>query len=297
MRAATTHDRQFRCIDAGPVVHEEAGPAENYRIKEHRELVNGTRIYERYRDGDKMIISIEDCITVEGPLGDEEVISRRLVRVPGVIKFEDILRLVKVEPDDDCGMPWDDQDGWKHELQPIEEFEDAWMSRYENVEYADVVRAFHDTQGYCSSSRGDRKRVMVTDDSYCGESRASRIAYLRSKGASKQVAREVIAYEDRRYIAQIVAWRNDGYPCVYVTCEFEIGEEDTYEDSCGGFEEDYADEAKKEIAGHIASAMADDGYTIVDAPDNQAAYKANRLWHRKDQFRRNLHMFDVGRTE
>ena len=58
-----------------------------------------------------------------------------------------------------------------------------------------------------------------------------------------------------------------------------------------------ADEAKKEIAGHIASAMADDGYTIVDAPDNQAAYKANRLWHRKDQFRRNLHMFDVGRTE
>lgn len=270
--------RQHRVIDfdVPPVQTPSTGAA--YASREVKENSNGVTITERRREGDVMVINVQSTITVNGPLGPEEHQSVKTMRLPAVIDFQVLLDAVKVEEDDHTELPWHSMDGWEHQLE-------AYLSD----SFTGDLAAFKRTRGFVPSHYA-YGRVVVTDESFCGDTRKNRFTYYHNKGASKQVARELVASEDRRYVAQIVKWYAH-YREVYVSVEIKIGGR-VYEESCGGYDEDYGQAgARTEIAGNLIYSLEKDGYTIVGY-DRFAEYNKNRNQHKKDQLERNLHMFD-----
>jgi len=286
--ADSQRNQRFIDVDASP---QGDGTGQDYYHKETISLHNGTSVVERFREADIMVICEETCVLNKSPFGTIKLLNKVEHRIPAVISFDTILSLVTIEPDDDVPMPWDDCDGWEHDVEPYARFVDDRLNGHGTKH---TLIDFKNTRGYFCSSNGSAKRVVVTDDSFCGESENTRIQYLQNKGASKQVAREVIAYENRRYIDQIVEWRIHGYPCIYVSCEFSLGGK-TYEASCNGFEEEYEDVAKEEIASNIAWYLKRDGYTVIGY-DRDAEYKSNRQ-SKIDRLRANLNMFVVGKAD
>lgn len=257
-----------------PLVDPVAGA---YHHREVTDTKHGRTIIDRRRDGNMMIIQITKNVTVDGPLGEEQHESEKTIRMPALIDFQMLLDSVEVEDNDHTKMPWDSGDGWEHVLEGLE-----------SDSFGGSVNDFKKTRGYLPKY----ERVVVTDDSFCGDSRKSRFEYFRRKGASKQVAREMVAKQDQAYIDQLVLWYGH-YQEVYVKLKIEIGGK-TYEDSCGGFDEDYGrNEARREIASNVVYALEKDGYTIIGY-DRHAEYNKNRTWHKKEQLRRNLHLFDWG---
>lgn len=251
-----------------------------YHHREVKDTKHGRTIIERQRDGNTMVITITKNVTFEGRLGEEHHESTKTIRMPALIDFQMLLNAVEVEDDDHTEMPWESGDGWEHAIEELES--DSFGGSSDD---------FKKTRGYLPHrGRYKYERVVVTDESYCGDSRKARFEYFHRRGASKQVAREMVAKQDRAYIDQLVEWY-DHYQEVYVKLEIEIGGK-TYEDSCGGFDEEYGrNEARREIASNVIYALEKDGYTVVGY-DRHAEYNKNRTWHKKEQLRRNLHLFD-----
>ena len=194
--------------------------------------------------------------------------------VPARIKFETIKAKAEITFDDHMGATWEDCDGYEHELLHHRDFNGP-------------EDAFPLARGY---SMGIGKIVTVTDKSFCGDSFKDRYERLRKQGASKQVAREVIASQDREYIDYIVEEYNRGHPDTWwVRIEIEINDE-TYENSLGGiYGEDYArGECLDDVADEVAHMMEKDGWEIVGRPDRKASYRASRLYHMKQK----LNMFN-----
>lgn len=255
--------------------------AGEYYRREVKDTKHGRVTTERRREGDVMVINTQKAIMVDGPLGEEQHESNKTIRLPAIIDFKVLLDAVAVEEDCHTSPPWDDCDGWEHDL------EDYNADRFNGN-----LDAFKKTRGYLSIDRSRYKyeRVVVTDESFCGDSRANRFEYFRRKGAAKQVAHELVAAQDRGYIDQIVEWYGH-YQEVGVSLEIEIGGK-TYESSCHGFEEEYGrDEGRTEVASAVIYDLAKDGFTVVGY-DRHVQYDANRTWHKKEQLRRNLHLFD-----
>ncbi len=267
------HHRQIQLDDDEPVV-----PAGKFYDKQIKDTKRGTIISERYRDADCMVISTSEDLRFNGPHGEETHTSTSTVRIPIHISFEWIKKQANIEPDTDAGMPWEDEDGWEHSIVDTDEFRGS---------YKDLRTAV----GYISHTQG---RVVLNGNSYCGENGTVRLAYFRAKGASKQVARELVATQDRHYIKQIVEWYVDGYPCCYIKIDLKLGGK-TYEAACGGVEEAYAEDTENgmvnEIAGEIAAQLEHDGF-IVTGHDRQAGYQANRKAALKDRLTHNLNLFN-----
>ncbi len=233
---------------------DEPAPVGKFYDKQVRDTKNGPIIVERYHDGDYMVIKTSKDLRIAGPHGEETHTSNRISHIPIHINFEWIKKQADIENDEDCGMPWTDGDGWEHTVEARRDFRGT-------------EEAFSKTRGYISyDCVGYFARVIVNPTSFGWESEADRLAYFRAKGASKQVARECVAFQHRAYVDQIVSWYVDGYHCSFIKIEFELGGK-TYEESCGGIEDDYVDKgALDELAGNIAHALERDGFIVTGEP-------------------------------
>lgn len=158
-----------------------------------------------------------------------------------IIDWQEILDACQVEVDDyDDTAPWENSDGWDHELGDY--YEGASGRVWNN--------------GYSRRT----ERVILTDPEKWGN-----FEYFRGQGASKQVAAELTARIQHEAREQIADWYNDGWQYFGVRCEMHGCHE-----SCGGIDsEEYAQgEMREEIASQMAYALEEAGYFVTGQPES-----------------------------
>jgi hypothetical protein len=194
-----------------------------------------------------------------------------------VVDYESILEAVQIDADDMNDAPWQNCDGFEHEAIRGRQLE-AWK-------YGDA-----DVDAMRGHGHGDRDEFLIRVDP-ADVKKWGIYDYMRAKGASKQVARELEAVNLRRTIDQIVKWYSEGWSYYYVNAKFR-----GYTAGVGGVDDyDYADgEMRGEIADEIAHDMEKDGYTIENRPPEEKRFKNGyTLAGWKDHLKRNVHLFDV----
>ncbi len=218
----------------------------------------------RVREDDELVITEHHVRHVEEDFGTviEESVTK--IRRPCHIDMDRIE--FKCEPDDDMGPPWREHDGWEHDCEEIEE-----LGRYLDGAANDTFQhAVQYARGYYAGYghiRSEPCLITVTDDSYCRDSRKDRWQRFHNKGASKQVAAEMVAQQDREYIDQLIDWYRYGYNWWWVRAEVTIDDK-LYEASCGGIDdEDYArTDMRSEIISEVVYQLEKDGFVVVEDP-------------------------------
>ncbi len=207
--------------------------------------------------------------------------SRKITREPARIKFRKILEVFKVEEDDDRrSMPWEEMDGWEHERIQYS----AFVHRFRDTDLPEskISEHWRNFQGCVNSRIGVD---LDLTDSNCRANYEAIYTHARRSGASKQVARELQACWRRRYIAQLVEWKQAGsYTWYYVAGEFK-GESE----SVGGIDDlEYAEKyAVRELAEQLADTLEKRGY-IVDYEDLESLKRLDFLAARRRHYKRNL---------
>lgn len=187
---------------------------------------------------------------------------------PVHVQFDDILAAVEVSPDDSMGgeTPWDWCDGYVHTVKMASLFDEG----------RDTV---DQRRGYCYSD-SFRERIVITaqwdDDLY---------RWYRDNGASKQVAREMVALSLRKRLAQLVKWYATDWEWWYCGGEYK-----GFSDGVGGIDDyDYAhDELRRECAESIAHELEQAGYIVAGRPTPDPADAREQ---KRDRFRRNQTQF------
>src|SRR3990172_6802208 len=124
---------------------------------------------------------------------------------PATIAFDDLLGTTEVVYDEYENMtPWEHCDGFEHTATPERRFRDEANAR--------------EMQGsvYCDGHR-ERFVIELSDKEDFGI-----YQYARERGASRQVAAEMVAAERRRTLAQLVKWYDSGCEWYGVRCRFDI---------------------------------------------------------------------------
>lgn len=171
------------------------------------------------------------------------------------VDFADILKAVKVSPDDYSPLPWDDCDGYEHTLTPADRLIDEIQ--------AERMR------GYCFADR--RRQVITLAD---GEDFGA-YEYHRQRGASKQVARELSAQARAKTLDQLKRWYEHGWHVWYVACDY-LGAHD----SLGGVyddEGDYLEDVKREVAENVAAELESQGFEVFGQPEAKPRLTARRM--------------------
>jgi len=167
---------------------------------------------------------------------------------PATVDFQDILDATKVVYDEGFGeTPWDNCDGFEHTCTPAHRFD---------FDPSDMRG-----QCYCD---GHRERVVIQLPK--GEDWGV-YQYHRERGASRQVAAEMVAENRRHTLDQLVKWYRDGWQWFGVIWDFEVlGEE--FNDSLWGIDDDdYAErEVRPEIADNVAAELEKAGFTVTGRP-------------------------------
>ena len=174
---------------------------------------------------------------------------------PAIVTFEEILEATEVVADQYESMtPWEHCDGFEHTTTPERRYRDEADAR--------------EMQGsvYCDGHR-DRLVIELPETEDYGI-----YQYMRERGASKQVAREAVAAQRRRTLAQLVKWYGDGWEWFGVRCRFPVlGEE--YEDSLWGIDDaEYAETLKEEIALNVVAQLEEAGFTVTDKPEGRQGW-------------------------
>lgn len=188
---------------------------------------------------------------------------------PVHVDFDDILSAVEVSPDE--GMygetPWHNCDGYDHSIQRVFQIDEGCDS-------------IDQRRGYCYSNV-DEERIVITaewDDDYD-------YRWYRGHGASRQVAREMVALSTRRRLDQLVKWHKGGWEWWYCG-----GELKGFRDGGGGID-DYVyayNEVRRECAENIAYQMEQAGYIVVNRPTVEPA---DTRQMKRNRFRSNLNLF------
>ena len=184
------------------------------------------------------------------------------------VDFDDILAAVEVSPDDSMGgeTPWDWCDGYVHV-----------------VTMASLIEEGRNTidrrRGYCYSD-SFRERIVITaqwDDDLC--------RWYCDNGASKQVAREMVALSLRKRLAQLVKWYATEWEWWYCGGQYK-----GFSDGVGGIDDyDYAhDEVRRECAENIAHELEQAGYVVAGRPTSDPAAVRQQ---KRDRLRRNRTLF------
>lgn len=264
--------RRIHLNDAQPV------PSGDYYKQEVRKTKTGEVLVTRRRDGSKLTITVEADTVELKPYGAVQQRTTKTIQLPATIPYSWLLGQVEVADPYDDTFPWDDGDGWEHALIEAPYYNAILFDKAHNFVWYDRAR----------------KHVVVTDASYGGESFAQRFEALRKQGASKQVAREVMADRDRAYVKQIVTWYETGYFTVDLSIEIKIAGK-VYEESCGGYENHPADidYGRENLLYGIIHELEQDGFVVTGCPDTPTvsyaeACRKNRL----DYMRRRLHEQD-----
>lgn len=258
-----TRNRRSLMLEPTPFTPD---PNAAYHVRKTKQVNdNVTQTVERKRVGDRMLIS-------ETNTSD----------IPAEIPWRDIVAGARIEPDDVHPPPWDDDDGWSHEV---------------DTDICDLYKSINQARGYVPNrnyGNGQRSLLRITDKSYGGDSVENRVLYLRNRGASKQVAREVVARDNQQYINQLTDWYENGWNYWYVTVSFIVGGK-IYDDSLGGIDDhDYATEdIVPELCGQIAYALEQDGFTVTGKPgETEEEKKQYKLAIKRAQLCRHLNMFN-----
>jgi len=184
------------------------------------------------------------------------------------VYFDDILAAVEVSPDDLMGgeTPWDWCDGYVHTVERFSRFD-------EGRDTADQRR------GYCYSD-GHRERIIIAV-----QWDADLYRWYRDNGASKQVAREMVALSLRKRLAQLVKWYTHGWE--WWDCG---GEYKGCADGVGGIDDyRYAhNEVRRECAENIAHQLEQAGYIVAGRPTPDPA---DTRQQKRDRLRRNQTLF------
>ncbi len=207
---------------------------------------------KQFRDGDTMI-AVETA--------------------PAVIEFQSIVDSTEIVEDNDESMtPWEHCDGFEH----------RYIGYPGRLDHVDDPRSL---QGWGRTwDRGERFVIQLADDDY------GIYEYMRASGATKQVAREAVALERRRTLAQIVKWYEDDWQWYGVKCEFTVLD-DTYEASVWGIDDaEYAErDVVHDIAGEVAYQLEKAGYTVTGKPEsNPRPWEATTREHKKAVLERRL---------
>jgi len=206
---------------------------------------------KQFRDGDTMI-AVETA--------------------PAVIDFQAIVDATEIVEDHEETMtPWDHCDGFEHD----------YIKRPGSLEHVDNPR---DMQGWGRTwGRGESFVITLKNDDY------GIYQHMRARGATRQVAREAVALERRRTLAQIVKWYSEGWQWYVVKCEFTVLD-DVYEASVWGVDDfDYASRnVVDEIAGEVAYQLEKAGYTVTGKPEARRPWEATTREHKKAMLERRL---------
>jgi len=184
------------------------------------------------------------------------------------VDFDDILWAVKVTPDESMSgeAPWECCDGFTHTVERLSRFD-------EGRDTADQRR------GYCYSD-SHRERIIIT-----AQWDADLYRWYRDNGASRQVAREMVALSLRKRLDQLVKWYTNGWEWWHCG-----GEHKGCSDGVGGIDDyRYAhDELRRECAENIAHQLEQAGYIVAGRPTPSAADSRRQ---KRDRFRRNRTLF------
>lgn len=178
---------------------------------------------------------------------------------PRTIDFNDILAAVVVDNDNDADAPWEDCDGWEHEI-----------VRGDKIEHRDELE----------HSRGrvfwDREYCVIRVDLDTVKKRWMG-AYSPLSGETRQAYEERIAKVRRSAVKQLVDWYAHGWTVLWVHCDFL----DAYASVGGVYADDEDDahvkETKTEIASEVAAELKDRGFEISNAPEKPAPGAWNKL--------------------
>lgn len=190
---------------------------------------------------------------------------------PRVIDYADILDAAEIVPDEDMGPPWENCDGFEHKARRS-------IGQGESQDYQ--------RRGYCHDSDGRAVLIeLTTDDS-------DDLEFYRERGASRQVAAELVAMDRRRRLDQLVKWYSHGWEWYGVTCEF-YGRGD----SIWGIDDyEYArTDVLPGIVAEVAGQLEEAGHVIINRPA-PPRHLGRRMWTREQQramYRRNLNLFNV----
>lgn len=163
-----------------------------------------------------------------------------------IIDFNDILDCITIEPDDEYRTPWEDCDGYEHEVHHVNARACKGRSNLANIYSKGAV-------------------LVEFSDSVEKDFTVVREFYHRA-GASRQVAAELVARNRRHRMATLIGWLENGWEYYGVTGDYE-----GYHSSCWGIDDyDYADKFQRlECAYDIASQMEADGFIVENRPDRQ----------------------------
>jgi hypothetical protein len=166
---------------------------------------------------------------------------------PAVIDFADVYKATEVVPDElSYEAPWEHWDDWQHTATDLDD------SRFDGVSRDSLRKA----AGECWDE-GNRRRVLI-EQPYDSDL----YKWYRDNGASRGVARQLVAKSMAKRLEQIVKWYRYGWEWWAVKGEY---------NGCyarvGGIDDDgYAEEMRREIAGELASELEDAGYTVINYP-------------------------------
>lgn len=198
------------------------------------------------------------AVTKREVTDDKVITTTTIVREePRHIDYQDLLDCVEIEQDDWHGAPWENCDGYDHEIGPVD------------FDHPDQT----DSCAYVSARNGWSGRIIKhgtsteddLDDLY---------EYYRSRGQSKQVAFEAVAESRRLRMEQLVNWYENGWTYYYVKAEY-----NGYESrGCGGIDDyDYADtEIRSEEADELADQLEADGFIVTGKPEPFSKEDARR---------------------
>lgn len=179
------------------------------------------------------------------------------------VSWDEIWESIEVVPDDDMTeTPWDNCDGFDHEVTDIRDID-------ENRESLQKRRGF-------TWSRERRNSVVISM-----ERDKSGYNFYRQQGASRQVASEMVALARRKRIEQVCRWYSQGWEWWGVR-----GELKGCVASVWGIDDyDYANtEMCEEIAVELAGQLEDAGYVVTDKPEPKPQDKTWRYRWNKTLF-------------
>lgn len=240
-------------LDPAPVIPDFVPTAE---WRKHRAIPYGSET--RWRDGPLLHI-VTKTVKQEG---EEEDRTLRIVHlnkeeiVSACLPYAKLKACCKVvQDDDDQRKPWDDCDGWEHELESYDAFEDR-LTQNEHRVRQEMRDTFESAAGVF---RHDRESVRIVFN----YDLSANYDYERARGASKQVARELAALEKQRSIAQLLKWYSDGWEWWGAACEW-----GDFSESLWGIDsEDYAWEvAYTEMLPSPVQHVEALGYLVTDKP-------------------------------
>jgi hypothetical protein len=174
---------------------------------------------------------------------------KEFASVQAVVSWSDILEATKIVDDEDMGAPWEEHDGWEHNLVEIE--------------HDDERKAV----GVVFTERKAKRVVLDKPESW------GNFAYFRALGASKQVAAELTAKIHHDAKETIARWHNYGCHWFGVWCRMEIGQVQVNESLWGiQTENDSADDpylqiVREDIARQAVDELERQGLFVIGVPE------------------------------